>query len=168
MRIYDVVKGYVGKVGNVQSAMCLDTIGEDISFAPLIDKYRDLVNDKKAQPVPALPTLTHDHIATVIYTSGTTGLPKGVELAHRNIASIIIDGKFLLQGHLASNIALTFLPWSHVFGFTNELNTMVYSGSTMALVPRREEILECLAIVKPTVIISVPVFFHKVSYSLLL
>ena len=37
-------------------------------------------------------------------------------------------------------------------------------GGARAIVPTREMILECLAIVKPTAIISVPALFNRVSY----
>ena len=103
-----------------------------------------------------------EHLATIIYTSGTTGMPKGVELSHRNIASNIQGVKKLLKYELGHNVSLAFLPWAHVFGQVNELHSLLSTGSTLAIVPHRDQILECLAMVKPTVIFSVPIMYNKV------
>lgn len=58
--------------------------------------------------------------------------------------------------------SLAFLPWAHIFGMTAELHTMVSTGSRLAIVPHRDQILQCLLIAKPNVILSVPVLFNKV------
>ena len=55
-----------------------------------------------------------------------------------------------------------YLPWAHVFGQTAELHSLLATGSCMAIVSNREQILESLAIVRPTMIASVPVLFNKV------
>ena len=42
-----------------------------------------------AQPTAALPAPAPANIAYIIYTSGTTGVPKGVAIAHHNVAWLI-------------------------------------------------------------------------------
>nr|WP_006241247.1 non-ribosomal peptide synthetase [Mycolicibacterium tusciae] len=42
-----------------------------------------------AQPATTLPAPAADDIAYIIYTSGTTGQPKGVAIAHRNVAQLL-------------------------------------------------------------------------------
>jgi long-chain acyl-CoA synthetase len=112
--------------------------------------------------VPSIPA-TKEDLATIIYTSGTTGKPKGIELTHSNIASNLCGLKSLLQAELGRNVSLSFLPWAHVFGQVNELHSLVSSGSSIAIVPSRDQLLECIQIVKPTIFYSVPIMLNRVS-----
>ncbi|RYH30381.1 hypothetical protein EON65_05295 [archaeon] len=101
------------------------------------------------------------------------GVPKGVELTHQNIIVDIQSARLLheqsnvqyyynlrqvYQQQIATNppqakhivnmnthnVSLCFLPWSHVFGLTCELNMLQSSGGCMAIVPHRDMILTCL------------------------
>ncbi|HEX2212627.1 MAG TPA: amino acid adenylation domain-containing protein, partial [Mycobacterium sp.] len=61
-------------------------------LAQLLDGLGVMVVDinnaaEAAQSSTALPTPEPDDIAVIIYTSGTTGTPKGVAVAHRNVAA---------------------------------------------------------------------------------
>ena len=113
-------------------------------------------------PFPVDTTITRDDLATIIYTSGTTGKPKGVELTHWNIASNIQAVKTLLQAEMGRKVSLAFLPWAHVFGQVNELHSLVSSGSSLAIVPSRDQIIECISIIRPTVLYSVPIMLNKI------
>ncbi len=117
--------------------------------------------DEKAL-VPTSSNITEDDVATIIYTSGTTGKPKGVELTHRNISTNILGLKSLLKAEMGRKVSLAFLPWAHVFGQVNELHTFISSGSSLAIVPHRDQLLECIQIVKPTALFSVPIMLNKV------
>lgn len=114
--------------------------------------------------VPIHPNIQPNHTAVIIYTSGTTGNPKGVELSHQNLSSNVdsLRDRFHQMASAEDHIALTFLPWAHIFGQTNELHCLMSEGATMALVPSREQLLECLHMVQPTVIASVPILFNKI------
>lgn len=68
--IRDKVKKYVGKVGRVESIICLDaTDDSEESY----DRWMNLVDEEK--PVSAIQPSPTD-LAVIIYTSGTTGNPK--------------------------------------------------------------------------------------------
>jgi long-chain acyl-CoA synthetase len=112
--------------------------------------------------IPSRTDIKPGDLATIIYTSGTTGKPKGVELTHQNICSNVTGVNELLKVELQSNVSLAFLPWAHVYGQVNELHSLISTGSTLAIVPHRDQILECLQMVKPTLIYSVPVLFNKI------
>jgi len=53
-----------------------------------------------------------DDVATIIYSSGSTGSPKGVELTHRNLVSIVNMDDFRLRGN---DKYLSILPLPHIF-----------------------------------------------------
>lgn len=86
-----------------------------------------------------------------------------MKLSHGNIVSNIIGGRHLNRAELQDDhTSLAFLPWAHVFGLTTELSSMISSGNAMAIVPHRDQLLECLQIAKPTLILSVPVLFNRI------
>lgn len=58
--------------------------------------------------------------------------------------------------------SVCFLPWAHVFGQVCELNALMAAGSCMAIAPNREALLECIDLIKPTMMCSVPILFNKV------
>jgi hypothetical protein len=73
MRIYDIVKSYVKTVGNVQHTLCLQSLGEGISYEPLMDRYRcELETEGGTKHISSLLSLSPDHVALLIYTSGAS------------------------------------------------------------------------------------------------
>ena len=70
IRIYDIVHSYVGKVGAVKHAMCLQILGEDVSFGPLVDFYKQELSSRRLNKVAPMTTLSPDTVAMLIYTSG--------------------------------------------------------------------------------------------------
>ena len=106
-----------------------------------------------------LKTATKEDLATIIYTSGTTGEPKGVMLTHHNMmASMKIHEKRLKV--TTDDVSLCFLPLSHIFerGWTFFL---LYSGGTNVYNENPKEIINEIAVVKPTIMCVVPRFFEK-------
>lgn len=101
-----------------------------------------------------------DDLATIIYTSGTTGVPKGVMLTHRNLVSnIIAAGEvFQLQD---SDIALSFLPLSHVFERT-VLYIYLWRGVTVSFARGVETVSEDIREVRPTIVTAVPRLFERI------
>ena len=82
--------------------------------------------------VPARTDVTADDISTIIYTSGTTGKPKGVELSHRNVCSVVHGANDLYRSNDASfltqQVSLAYLPWAHVYGMTCEVHQLTSTG----------------------------------------
>ena len=111
---------------------------------------------------PVLLNVTADDVCSIVYTSGTTGKPKGVELTHGNIVANLKGGKYLAGEYAGHNTTVCILPWAHISGQTGELHAMISFGSALAIAPNRDAVLECMEIIKPTLMICVPIFFHKV------
>jgi len=155
-RIYEKVSKYIGNVGKLESVLCMDA---DEQYLYSYKRWMKLA--EKMDPVP-VAKLSPGEISTIIYTSGTTGNPKGVELSHENVVANLRGLDYLWQKELEQNVSLAFLPWAHVFGQTAELHSLLAIGSALGIVSKREEILEAIPLIRPTIIMSVPVLFNKV------
>jgi len=154
--IYNKVSKYIGSVGKLDSVLCMDA---DEEYLYSYKRWMKLA--EKMDHMPIVP-LRPGEISTIIYTSGTTGNPKGVELSHGNVVANLRGLDYLWQAELEDNTSLAFLPWAHVFGQTAELHSLLAIGSALGIVSKREEILEAIPLIRPTVIMSVPVLFNKV------
>ncbi len=108
-----------------------------------------------------LERVTRDDLATLIYTSGTTGAAKGVMLTHGNFIAnyqgcrerITID---------PDDIAMSFLPLSHVFERLAGYYFMLFSGASIAYAESMLTVVEDMALIHPTVAPAVPRFYEKV------
>lgn len=154
--IYEKVNKFIGNVGRLESVICFDS---DQQYLHSYKRWMELVQDEPAIP---LANLKPSELAVVIYTSGTTGNPKGVELSHDNVIANCKGLHSIWKGALSGHTSLAFLPWSHVYGQTAELHSLIASGSAMGIVSKREEIVESIPLIKPTVIMSVPMLFNRV------
>jgi long-chain acyl-CoA synthetase len=76
-----------------------------------------------------------DDTAIILYTSGTTGKPKGAQLTHDNLLMQCIVGA-RIAGVGADDVTLGTLPFFHAFGASNIMNTGIYAGATLSLLPR--------------------------------
>jgi len=96
----------------------------------------------KSERFDIYPTSPNDTCA-ILYTSGTTGQPKGAELTHLNIYSNVTT-TFLI--HLPvldftdseQKTCLITLPLFHTTGQTVQMNTQIYAGHRIVLLPRFE------------------------------
>lgn len=106
--------------------------------------------------------LTSNDIATIIYTSGTTGRPKGCVLSHRNMYADIanaIPGLPNLFHEGAST--LLFLPLAHSFARLIQIGA-VHARATMTHAADPKNLVDDLASVRPSFVLSVPRVFEKV------
>ncbi|WP_053075020.1 AMP-dependent synthetase/ligase [Ornithinibacillus californiensis] len=101
-------------------------------------------------------------VLTLIYTSGTTGKPKGTILTHENFLANVEAVKFWFIELLPEDLALSYLPLSHVFERMAGHYTLLSVGTTIAYAESIETIQENLVEVRPTIMTSVPRLFEKV------
>jgi len=113
-----------------------------------------------AEVTSRLSRLRPDDLCTIVYTAGTTGVPKGVELAHRNLVDV---SRAVVKVHPITDEdrSLSWLPYAHVYGRINEIFLgLVYGGQTW-ISRGSDHLVEELQEVKPTVMCSVPRVYEK-------
>ena len=103
-----------------------------------------------------------DQLVTIIYTSGTSGKPNGVMLTHGNFLANIEAVQFWLIEITPDDLALSYLPLSHVFERMAGHYTLLSVGATIAYAESIETLPENLKEIRPTIMTSVPRFFEKV------
>ncbi len=102
-----------------------------------------------------------DDLASIVYTSGTTGRPKGVMLSHRNMLANAYSGMRSVPLTPEDRL-LSFLPLSHTLERTVGYYASLISGSMVTFNRSIKQLTDDMAVVKPTVMISVPRIFERV------
>ncbi|MFT5260109.1 MAG: long-chain acyl-CoA synthetase [Saprospiraceae bacterium] len=123
------------------------------------------INDWIAAAAATTPPKTHDHephsMASIVYTSGTTGQPKGVMLSHKNILWNAWSGMHSVMV-TPDDTHLSFLPLSHTLERTVGYYFMMMAGAKVAFNRSIPELVDDLAEIKPTIMITVPRIFERV------
>jgi long-chain acyl-CoA synthetase len=153
--IYDTVKDWPQRLDALGGVCCMALPkDDDHSFGALEAAGRET-------PAPVQRDIDPDSLCGFIYTSGTTGKPKGVLLSHGNFTSNInaMHEIFPLD---PDDSSVSFLPWAHSFGQTVELHCMISMGCSVAFAESIEKLVDNIAEVKPTILVSVPRIFNKI------
>jgi len=106
-------------------------------------------------------------LATIVYTSGTTGRPKGCELTHRNLLSVVrnaVHGALPELFETSGDSTLLFMPLAHVFARIIEVGCLE-SGAILGHWEDTATVATGLREFQPTFLLAVPRVFEKVYNS---
>lgn len=99
-------------------------------------------------------------LAAIVYTSGTTGRPKGVMLSHRNIVANV-NSLMAAMPVREDDVFLSFLPLSHTLERTVGYYLPIAAGASVAFARSIPLLMQDLAEIKPTVLVSVPRIYER-------
>jgi long-chain acyl-CoA synthetase len=117
-----------------------------------------------ADPSDDLADREESDTAVILYTSGTTGKPKGAELTHANLWRNVEVSASTLAGFTEDDVVLGALPLFHSFGQTCGLNSSIYAGASLTMIPRFDprKALEIIDRDKVTIFQGVPTMYSAI------
>jgi len=146
---------------------------ENLETGILIEDFSIIFSKKDSvrfdsDAVPAKDYVVEEEdLASIIYTSGTTGRSKGVMLTHKNICFNAKKGK-VIQPVDENDRFLSVLPLSHTYENTLGLILPLLGGSCVYYLrkpPTPPVLLPALELIKPTVMLTVPLIIEKVYFN---
>jgi long-chain acyl-CoA synthetase len=142
---------------NLEHVITLDGEGGTMTYEELIERdpgFDDSVADR-VEP---------DDLLTLIYTSGTTGPPKGVQLTHRNLMSLVSSVEDMIPfPDSEDNRVISWLPAAHIAERGAHYYLPVIKGLTVNVCADPRKIIEVLPQVRPTWFFAVPRIWEKVK-----
>jgi len=153
---------------NVSFVIKLDTLTliEELTNKDYLEKIKQKAKDglKKISNASANETPDEDDLASLLYTSGTTGHSKGVMLSHKNLVTNAMSAyeKIKISD---DDVFLSILPLAHTLECTVGLTVPLLHGASIYYinkVPTPSVLLKAFSIVKPTMMVSVPLIIEKI------
>ncbi|CAD5122224.1 DgyrCDS10674 [Dimorphilus gyrociliatus] len=145
-------------------------ISDDKNIPGCTSLHKMFTDDGSAFRGNNLHVNPNEDIAIIPYSSGTTGLPKGVEITHKNMTSIL---QALSQPQYAPDYEpenankLAFLPYFHAYGLQGTLVAGLFQGATQIIFKRfiPDLFLDCIEKYRPhTLSLVPPIVNFLISY----
>ncbi len=116
--------------------------------------------------------INENDVVSIIYTSGTSNKPKGVMLTHKSIISNIVGANELVSEiKIKDHKFLSIIPLSHAYEHTAGFFLPIYIGAEIYFNENRDQIVNDLLSVKPTLMTAVPrlyeVLYKKINNQIL-
>jgi long-chain acyl-CoA synthetase len=116
-------------------------------------------------PEAAATAVGPDDLLTLIYTSGTTGPPKGVQLSHRNMFSLLRPSTSLFQLPEEGDV-ISWLPSAHIAERALNYYFPMLAGARITTCPDPRRIIDYLPKVRPAFFFAVPRIWEKIKAGL--
>jgi long-subunit acyl-CoA synthetase (AMP-forming) len=115
---------------------------------------------------PTVAQLGLDDLLTLIYTSGTTGPPKGVQLTHRNLLTLVASVDGIVPFPEGDRRVISWLPAAHIAERGAHYYLPMVLGIEITICPDPRRIVEFLPKVRPTWFFAVPRVWEKLKAGL--
>jgi long-chain acyl-CoA synthetase len=168
-KVMFVSSGLYGDLNNESKQLITNLILiENFAVIPENTAFDQLKDLKSSLPATAnksvFAEVEEEDLASIIYTSGTTGNSKGVMLTHKNLAWTTQQCN-TLQEIKKSDRFLSILPLSHTLENTVGFLLPVKYGASVHYLrkpPVPSILMPAFEVVKPTIMLSVPLIIEKV------
>jgi long-subunit acyl-CoA synthetase (AMP-forming) len=145
---------------DLEHVITLDGAGGTMTYEDLLATEPDF-DDSVADAVGP------DDRLTLIYTSGTTGPPKGVQLTHRNLMSLVSSVEDMIPfPENEENRVISWLPAAHIAERGAHYYLPVVMGVSVTICPDPRTIVDTLPKVRPTWFFAVPRIWEKLKAGL--
>jgi long-chain acyl-CoA synthetase len=144
---------------NVEHLIVLDTEAGTGTLAELEQRDPDF-------DAAAAGAVGPEDLLTLIYTSGTTGPPKGVQLTHRNLLTLVASVDDLVPFPENGGRVISWLPAAHIAERGANYYLPVVKGLEIHICPDPREIVQFLSQARPTWFFAVPRVWEKLKAGL--
>ena len=115
--------------------------------------YREMLRTERVK----LPKVKPEDPCLLLFTSGTTGTGKGVLISHKNVVSNINEiYRMGYDKEVENPVVMSVLPIYHTFELTVGNLGILYTGTTICINDKLENVVENLKKFKPSVMVVVP------------
>jgi len=135
------------------------TLIDELTNRSYISKLTEKISKSSDMPKPK-----EDDMASLLYTSGTTGHSKGVMLSHKNLVTNAMSAHIQVT-ITKDDIFLSILPLAHTLECTVGLLIPILHGASVYYidkVPTPSVLLKAFSVIRPTMMISVPLIIEKI------
>ena len=178
-KLLPIILKVLPKLKKIKFVICVDNTPKDnlkknakfLNFNELLEiGYKSSLHDKFLETF--VSKLKKDDVVSLIYTSGTSSTPKGVMLTNTSIISNILGAYELVKDiNIKEHRFLSIIPLSHAYEHTAGFLLPVYIGAEIYFNNNRDQIVNDLQNVQPTLMVAVPrlydLLFKKINNQLL-
>ena len=179
-KLLSLILKILPSLNKIKHVICIDDINTSKfkKFNIGFYTFNELLNlgsksDKKSKIIERFVSkINENDVVSIIYTSGTSNKPKGVMLTHKSIISNIVGANELVSEiKIKDHKFLSIIPLSHAYEHTAGFFLPIYIGAEIYFNENRDQIVNDLLSVKPTLMTAVPrlyeVLYKKINNQLL-
>ena len=178
-KLLPVVLKLLPKLENIKYVICIDNKSKTdfkknakfLNYNQILEiGYKSSLQDKFLENF--VNKLEEEDVVSLIYTSGTSSNPKGVMLTNKSTISNLLGAYELVKDiEIKEHRFLSIIPLSHAYEHTAGFLLPMYIGAEIYFNDNRDQIVNDLQAVKPTLMVAVPrlyeLLFKRINNQLL-